>query len=435
LSAEHEPTRSKFRLTILDAQLVVTVFAVVIASLALFYALRNERRIRLVDNEVTTEQAEFILERANDATTFADSILSFLEGASVVIGAGLAVGAWILRNSIQKQFEESRAFAERAEARIREREHQLDNLEKMLVGQLDSMVQTTTGQIADVRRQGRDSFRLLSLLVLAEQQVRAHNIETAIRTLQDAYKLDADNHAANYLLGYLYTTRKEFDKAIERLHHALEQDPNFTPALAALGLAMRRKGDSLHSQGQFAARDQLWAQAETKLLEALSQDPRLTDADGESYYGTLGGLYRRQGRYDQAIQAYEKAHAITPNSSYPIANLATLHIHQGHAEQSTRFFHRVLKTAELQLDDDPRDVWTRADYAQAKLVLGYPDEALEQIKMILDQKPERTVLDTVRNGLQFLADSRQPIQGLEAMIELLNQAIAKLDAESVQQQT
>jgi tetratricopeptide (TPR) repeat protein len=267
----------------LDAQIVVTAAAVALAALALFIAVQNERRVKLqVGEDVSVQDAESILSRANEVAGFANSILSFLEGASVVVGAGLAVGAWMLRNSIQKQIDATNDFVREARQEFARREESLMRLEAELAERLDAMVMQSKQDIADVEDEARDSFRVLSLLVLAEQQVRAHNIDTAIRTLQTAYEMVPNNQATNYLLGYLYASRKQFDLAIERLEHALRLEPDFTPAIAALGLAMRRKGDSLSAPEQRTERAALWAQAESKLLEALRKDQRLTDADGES---------------------------------------------------------------------------------------------------------------------------------------------------------
>jgi tetratricopeptide (TPR) repeat protein len=287
------------------------------------------------------------------------------------------------------------------------------------------MVEQSKHDFEEVKQQAHESFRVLSLLVLAEQQVRAHNVDTAIRTLQTAHEMAPNNQATNYLLGYLYSTRKQFDLAIERLEHALRLEPDFTPAIAALGLALRRKGDSLGAPDQRSERAELWAQAESKLLEALRKDKRLTDAEGESYFGTLGGLYRRQGRYDDALYAYEQAQQVTPDSSYPIINLATLYKHQGQDDQAAHYYRRVLKTAELQLDDDPRNAWSRADYAQAKLVLGEEHEALHNLQALLETKPERGVLETVYDGLRFLGESPSPITGLDKMLDILDSAIRK----------
>lgn len=413
--------RSRFRQ---HAEFFLLVGAVALAALALFVAWRGERRVTLdPGQEVTVTDAEAILERANDAVNFADGILSFLEGVSVLVAIAVAAGGLLVRSTIQRQADATTKFAEETERRLAEREQRLDEMEAAFTQRLEGMVADTRREIQAVKEQGRESFRVLSLLVLAEQQVRARNIDTALEMLHSARALDPDNHAANYLLGYLYTSRREYDRAIELLEQALEQEAGFTPAIAALGLALRRKGDTLDTPRQHDERDRLWAAAERKLIEALHKDPRLTDADGESYYGTLGGLYRRQGRHNAAIDAYEQAHRVTPNKSYPIINLATLYHHQGNQERAAHFFRQVIDAAVLQLDDDPRDQWTRADYAQALLATGDVEAALSQLQMLIDQNAPRGLLETVRSGLEFLGEAPEPVTGLDAMLHLVDSAL------------
>jgi tetratricopeptide (TPR) repeat protein len=224
-------------------------------------------------------------------------------------------------------------------------------------------------------------------------------------------------------LGYLYIQRKQIDLALNHLEHALKSEQNFTPGIAALGLALRRKGDSLDNDGHQAERDLFWGQAESRLLEALSQDHRLTDADGESYFGTLGGLYRRQKRYYAALDAYERAYQVTPNSSYPLINLASIHTHEGNLKQARHYFEKVVEQARLALDDDPRNAWRRCDLAQALLVMSQQDEALKELRAVIKQDPERSVLETVRSGLSFLSESPERIAGLDEMISLLDETL------------
>ncbi len=406
------------------AEFFLIVIAVALAVLALFIAWRDERRVTLdPGQEVSLTDAEAILDRANDAVNFADGILSFLEGVSVLVAIAVAAGGILVRSTIQRQADATTKFAEETERRLAEREQRLDEMESAFTQRLEGMMADTRHEIQSVKEQARESFRVLSLLVLAEQQVRARNIDTALEMLHNAHELDPDNHAANYLLGYLYTSRREYDRAIALLEHALEQEAGFTPAIAALGLALRRKGDTLDTPDQQAERDRLWAEAESKLIEALHKDPRLTDADGESYYGTLGGLYRRQQRYHAAIDAYEQAHRVTPNSSYPIINLATLYYHQGNQERAAHHFRRVIDAAVLQLDDDPRDQWTRADYAQALLAVGDVEAALGQLQMLIDQNAPRGLLETVRSGLEFLGEAPEPVKGLDAVLNLIDSAL------------
>ena len=423
-----------------------TLFALIAVILSgwMFYRVvindNDEPEVRItLGDQVEPREAQAILDRANDAASFADTILSLIEVTSAIVGVVIAVGAWMLRRSILDQVEAAQEFAERTEERLQEREAHLASLEERInqrleeiVTQNNAMAEENQRSFDHVREQAQDSFRVLSLQLLAEQQVRAHNIETAIQTLQDARELEADNATTNYLLGYLYTARKQFDLARERLEEALQADPEFNPAKAALGLALRRQGDGISDSERVAERNLYWAEAETRLLDALGKNDSLTDADGESYFGTLGGLYRRQGRFDDAVMAYEHARQITPNSSYPIINLAALYTHQGDLEQGRFYFEKVVDNAALQLDADPRDSWTRVDLSQAKLVLGDTDRALRELRTVIEQNPGRTLLETAQSGLRFLSQSPLELEGLDRMLDEITAALTALEQSPVQ---
>ncbi len=400
-TASHRIRRLSGSLTALLA-----LAALVVAFWALYAAHRDDSGLAPsvdLSDGISEAEALVILERADDATAFTGSLLSFLEVSMAAISIALVLGAWMLRSMILDQVEESRALSARMEATLGAYEERFAALQE-----------TVEHEVA-----------VLSLQLLAEQQVRAHNYDTAIATLQRALTIDETDHATNYLLGYLYTQRKEIALAIAHLERALEKEPEFTPAIAALGLALRRQGDGLDAPGQEAERQRAWEQAETRLKEALARDPRLTDAEGESYYGSLGGLYRRQGRLYAALDAYERAHQVTPHSSYPLINLASLHKRLGNDAEAEQAFRDVVQRAQWQLDDDPRDNWTRCDLAQACLVLGQPDAAFQHFARVLDQGAEPGMLETVRSGLAFLSESPTPIPRLDALIARIDEALAR----------
>lgn len=420
-TASHSPRTWRARLAELWPLL-----AVALAAGALFFAWQADRRAAIVvSDEVTPGDATALLERANDAVNFADSVLSFLEGASVVLGVMIGLGAWMLRSSVQDQIATIRAENAVTQQRFAEREAALRQLESDVRDHLDEALANTQREIEDARQRADRSFRLLNNLVLAEQQVRAHNHASALNILNDAVKQEPDNYAINYLLGYLYSLRKEYDRAIQHLEHSLEREDGFAPAIAALGLALRRKGDSLRDDEVRPQRNKYWSEAEMRLLSALELDSHLTDAEGESYYGSLGGLYRRQGRFDDAIEAYRQAEKVTPTSSYPLINLASLYWHQGAVDEARAYFSRVHDAARLKLDMNPLDNWARADFAQALVALGQRNEALKQIELVRANHPEPGLLATIRDGLAFLAESPAPIDGMDELLAAIDQALAE----------
>jgi tetratricopeptide (TPR) repeat protein len=412
---------------------LLAILAVAVALYALFrsYQRQTENRPPLdLTEQVTRDEALMILDRANDASNLAGNILSFLEvllGVAGFLGAGLV---WVIRGALEGAEKDVRDLMSHVEERFREREQDLVQLERSVAEQVGVMRTQMTTQIGEAHTTAQNAFRVLRLQLLAEQQVRAHNIDTAIDTLEQAYELQPDDHATNYLLGYLYGSR-DTDRAISFLERALELEPDFTPGIAAFGLALRRKGDQLDAPEDRAERDHYWAEAESRMRAALSKDGSLTDADGESYYGSLGGLYRRQTHYYAALDAYERAHRVTPDSSYPVINLASIHKHEGNDEAAAEYFQQVVKRAELTLDDDPRDAWTRCDYAQALLVLNQPDEAMRQMQIVLDQGSNPGILSTVLSGLRFLTEAPTPIEGLPEMIAMLEEKLAALKIETI----
>lgn len=411
---------------------LLPLLAVALAAGALFLGWQADRRsVIVVSEEVSPGDATALLERANDAVNFADSVLSFLEGASVVLGVMIALGAWMLRNSVQDQIAAIRAENAATQKLLAEREAALAKLEEDVGSKLDRALEDTQREIDEARQRADRSFRLLNNLVLAEQQVRAHNHASALNILHDAEKDEPDNYAVNYLLGYLYSLRKEYDRAIQHLEKSLAQEGGFAPAIAALGLALRRKGDSLSGDENRAERNAFWSEAEMRLLAALKLDPHLTDAEGESYYGSLGGLYRRQGRYEDAIEAYLQATRVTPTSSYPLINLASLFWHEGKLDEARQYFQRVHDAARLKLDMNPLDNWARADFAQALVALGKRDEALRQIQFVRENHPEPGLLATIRDGLAFMAEAPTRIAGMEELLAAIDQALAEPPAPTV----
>lgn len=451
----------------------LAVMASVVAATALYFSVQEPKPNTLIlqtsngqeeirEGEVTIsldardlesilDQAERTQQDADNAANSADAILGFIESGSILLGALIAVGVIVFGLSIQdvrsrlddslveaeKKLQESENRIEdsiqNGEVRIHENEARMDEMTARIEASiretestrasLENLVQDA---VRSAKQEAEKSFRVLSLLLLAEQQVRARNRETALSSLEEAYKLDPTNQITNYLLGYLYVNRKEFDRAIEHLNNALKADENFAPALAAMGLAQRRMGDTVSDPENELERHQLWAQAEYNLNKALAADSGLIDADNESYFGTLGGLYRRQKRDEEALRAYENAVKVTPNNSYPVGNLASLYKKLGYEDEAQRMYERSLEIAEAILDDNPGDTWARLDLAQALLVLGDKNRALDQYQNVIGRIQEPAPLESALSGLNYLADAPQPIVGLDETIDLLQRSIARL---------
>ncbi len=267
------------------------------------------------------------------------------------------------------------------------------------------------------------AIRALSLLQLGERQLEARNIQSALRTYQEAYALDPDNPATNYFLGYLYAENRQIEKGIEHLKHALTQNEQYPPAEAALAYALRLQADQITDPMEKKLR---YSESEQMFLRALSQDPAMRDINGESFHAALGALYKRQERTDEAIEAYKEAELATPQNSYPIVNLATLYYLSGDLEQAKQYYERSAAISSRMLDVNPFDYWARFDLSAAQLVLGNLEQAKWQFNLAAQQVRQVGPLETFLHDLERLKNAPTSPKGVDELIDLGRNAIKRI---------
>jgi tetratricopeptide (TPR) repeat protein len=319
---------------------------------------------------------------------------------------------------------EIRSTREGVRVTINSLEEKLDkNLEEMLERlsrEAEMVAERQMHLLTEFREKAENATRALFLSDLGDQQFRAGNFEAALGIFREAYTLYPDNYTVNYLLSELYIRQRELDKAVKHLLLVLGEDEDFAPALAALGYVKRLQAERTEDE---TLRRFLFSQAEENLRRALHLDPLVRDAAGESAYGTLGGLCRRQGRVAEAIRCYTKAEAVTPLNSYPLFNLGLLYADQGEAQRSERCFSRAAVAANRKLAANPFDNWSHFDLAISHLFLGEIEKGLEGLEAALKLSnigPIETVLDT----LTAFKDIPNPPNGLDEAIQLVRGALS-----------
>ncbi|MBO9309030.1 MAG: tetratricopeptide repeat protein [Chloroflexi bacterium] len=387
-----------------------TLLVVFALALAMLLAAPTPILLAQDDSTPTPISPERVLERAQEALQRAESVaqdsqktletvsrmLSFLESAGQAIGIVLTLATTVGATVVAFLWRRANKALERAE-------------------QLRADAERT---LREIERRGADTTRAASLLQIGVQQMLAHSHDAALQTFEEAHKLDPNNRAVSYYLGELYTQKGDLERAIELLRAS---GGEFPPSEAALGYALRRKAER---EQQPERRNQLYAQAEQHLLNALSRDPQVRDINGASFYGALGGLYRRQGRLEDAVRAYEAASRVTPHSSYPLNNLALLHLRQGKLEQADQMFRRSARIAARAVDGDPFDHWARFDLLTAHVALGEYDKAEEQVALLYESPPSAGALELLLGGLETVqrsprgtAHSAQIVERVKALIE------------------
>ncbi len=272
--------------------------------------------------------------------------------------------------------------------------------------------------------QSAGAIRALALTQLGQQQFQRHNITGAIQMFNKAFDLDPNNRATNYFLGELYVQDRQLDKGIEHLQRVLAQDGEYAPAEAALGQALRLQGDQADDPREQAI---LYVQSEERLLHALQIDPTALNIHGQPVQALLGGLYKRQGRLDQAIYHYEEARKIAPHRTYPVVNLAVLRFMKGDVPQALVDFEQVKKNADRTLAQNPHDFWARLDCLMAAVVEGKTDQVGSDLAILRQQVTSGAPLISALADLERLKESPQPPALIDGVIAQLQDMIAILD--------
>jgi tetratricopeptide (TPR) repeat protein len=357
----------------------------------------------------TAQSATGVVTNADSAVNTSNRALIIATGAMVIGMVLVVLIAYLALASGLRTLTETRK--ELANARTR-------------IAQMRSELNINTAQVRD---QADRAIRSLAMMQLGEQQLERRNIAGAIKMYAKAVELDPGNHATNYFLGELYLQDKQLEKGIEQLQQLIGAEPLYAPAQAALGLALRLKGDEETDLGR---RAMLYVQAEEQFLRALKLDPTALDIHGEPVQAGLGGLYKRQGRVDQAIECYEQARLLAPKKSYPIVNLAILYYMQGNLAKAQDYFQRVRAIANVALETNAYDYWARFDRLTAELALSNPDSAFVDLDVVAQQVRTLRPLEAALAELQRLQSSPQPPPGIATAISRILTMMQKLSTAS-----
>lgn len=291
------------------------------------------------------------------------------------------------------------------ESQLAEKEADLDRfrteLEKGFVKQRDTTAKALLAQ---------------SWLALGERHYKAQDYEGAIGHYQRALELDPMSPITHYRLGYVYMHKGNLETARQYFSSSTQLEENFAPAIVGLGLVYRRMAEKM-TEG--IDRNFMMTEAEQLMLRGLKLSNNLIDDDGESWWGALGGLYRRRGQTDDAIRAYERATEVTPNSSYGLGNLARLYVKKGDRQGMVDTYRRVEKIAWAEAQSQDNNYYGYADVVVSRLALGKFKEAEDVLDTTLELVSAEYQLDSLKETLMEVAEvvEGQDRTAIKAVIE------------------
>ena len=191
---------------------------------------------------------------------------------------------------------------------------------------------------SEVDAKSGQAFAVLGLAVLAENK---NNWSDAIAQAQNGRFLNERDPSVQVAVGKVFEGRDDLDQASNAYKKALETDPGYTPARAALLAVQVRKGET-----------------DAALVEARKLAAEMPHS-GEIQL-ELGRLLLRKGDFAAALPALEKAATVMPNS----ADLQAL---LGYAYQGSRKSAEALAAYKKAVELDAKNVDYRVTYG---LLLG-----------------------------------------------------------------
>lgn len=129
----------------------------------------------------------------------------------------------------------------------------------------------------------------------------------------ETQSVEAYEHFSRAMMNLRTGSRETLDRAIHHFEKAIEYDPNYARAWAALGTAYDLKGS-------FLGIPELAHKAIEIEQKAIEINPRLSHA-----HQWLGGAYMTIGRHDEAIEAIKRAIELEPNNAGAHASLARVY--------------------------------------------------------------------------------------------------------------
>jgi tetratricopeptide (TPR) repeat protein len=252
------------------------------------------------------------------------------------------------------------------------------------------------------------------LLREAENMIRVERWSEAGRQYEAAIKRQPRNWMLRMKLGLMYKEQGAWDKAREQFDAAAQLEPNEAALHRESGLAANKLAAKLK-------KDDLGAGA-AELQRAIELDPDDFDA-----LACLGGIRKRQKRFQEASDLYRRSTEVSRGHSYPLLNWIKLQAKvtgQLVLDDRTKFLlnraERVLRsnTAHHPPIDPP---WSFFDLAECRLLRNDAQGFLEAVEAGLEVAGHRGQATTFRDSLALLVDSGLDLPGLKAGLALIEQ--------------
>jgi tetratricopeptide (TPR) repeat protein len=183
-------------------------------------------------------------------------------------------------------------------------------------------------QVSDILEQPLDPKMEKSekLQEKCQTLIESGKLEEALQTCSDILEIEASAEVY-YNMGYILSMRGSFEEALRSFRKATLINNQHARAFKQMGLVYQKLGrleeaqDSLEHAAELHMTLNQENEAEEIFNTVLTLRPNTTNV-----YNSLGIIYRRQGRLEESLRAYQKAMLVHPEDENIFFNMARAQI-------------------------------------------------------------------------------------------------------------
>ncbi len=221
----------------------------------------------------------------------------------------------------------------------------------------DTLAVSNLKKVTELASWNADAWAFLSTVYLLKNK-----FDEVVTVLESALRVVPDDFRVNFFLGVAYSRLGRSVDAVRVLEHACQINPRNVDALAQLalvydGLKQFDESDSLYEQAlkidstnhlvlnnygySLADRGLQLARAESMARKAVEAEP-----DNSSYLDTMGWVYFRLGRYQEAEEYVKKAIAKGDVSAVVFEHLGDIYFKMDEKDRALEQWNAALKLDE-----------------------------------------------------------------------------------------
>ena len=156
--------------------------------------------------------------------------------------------------------------------------------------------------------------------------MKAGKYEEALKTFESVLTIH-ESPEIYYNMGYIRANEGDYDEAIQCFRYATKIDEDFVAAYRKMGEVYQLQGkDEMAAQYFQKSADLLRDRKDDREAEDVYMNVLKLKPDIGNVFNSLGIIYRRQGRFEDALEQYKKGIKVNPDDEAIYFNMGRVYV-------------------------------------------------------------------------------------------------------------